>query len=112
MQKSSRNIIILGVAATVITVVLTSVSMLIYHNSGDIYLDRSRPGYLPDEEEIEDREKTIHNNYEFSDSGTITDATIDEFLKNFDETVEELEKFNDPFAPQSLSNEILNIPNE
>lgn len=112
MEKGSRNIIILGIAATLITVVLTAVSMMLYHNSGDIYLDRSRPGFLPDEQEIEDLEKTTHNTFEFSDSGPINDDIIDEFLKNYEETVEELDRFIEPFSPQSLSNEMLSIPNE
>ena len=112
MDKSNRNIIILGVAATVITLVLTGISLAIYHNSGDIYLDRSRPGFLPDEEEIEEAEKEPQNTYTFSDSGAITDEVIDEFLKNLNENIEGLEKFIEPFSPQSLSDNSLGIPEE
>jgi hypothetical protein len=112
MDKSNRNIIILGVAATVITLVLTGISLAIYHNSGDIYLDRSRPGFLPDEEEIEEAEKEPQNTYTFSDSGAITDDVIDEFLKNLNENIEGLEKFIEPFSPQSLSDNSLGIPEE
>ena len=112
MDKSNRNIIILGVAATVITLVLTGISLAIYHNSGDIYLDRSRPGFLPDEEEIEEAEKEPQNTYTFSDSGAITDDVIDEFLKNLNENIEGLEKFIEPFSPQSLSDSSLGIPEE
>ena len=54
MTHGGRNLVILGVAATVIAIITTGVSLLIYHNSGDIYLDRSRPGFLPDEEEAEE----------------------------------------------------------
>jgi len=110
MEKGTRNIIILGIAATIITIVLTGISMAIYHNSGDIYLDRSRPGYLPDEEEIEEKEKEPEDKYVFSDSGTITDEVIDEFLENLNKNIEGLEKFIEPFSPQSLSDSSLGIP--
>ncbi|MBO7561110.1 hypothetical protein J6T21_03745 [Candidatus Saccharibacteria bacterium] len=110
MDKGARNIIILGIVATVITIILTVISMMIYHNSGDIYLDRSRPGYLPDEEEIEENEKEPEDKYVFSDSGAITDEVIDEFLENLNKNIEGLEKFIEPFAPQSLSDISLGIP--
>ena len=110
MDKGARNIIILGIVATVITIILTAISMMIYHNSGDIYLDRSRPGYLPDEEEIEENEKEPEDKYVFSDSGAITDEIIDEFLENLNKNIEGLEKFIEPFAPKSLSDISLGIP--
>ena len=53
MNRGGRNLIILGCIAATIALATTSVSLAIYHGSGDIYLDRSRPGYLPDKEEIE-----------------------------------------------------------
>jgi hypothetical protein len=52
-QSGARNLVLLGLASILIAVMTTSVALAIYHNSGDIYLDRSRPGYLPDEQEIE-----------------------------------------------------------
>ncbi len=111
-NKGGRNIIILGVAATIITVVMTCVSLIIYHNSGDIYLDRSRPGYLPDEEEIEEKENEKQNTYTFPDAGAISDKDIDELLKNLDEIIGSLDKYTDPFAPQSLSDGVIGIPSE
>ena len=53
MTKGGKNLVLLGVLAVLIATVTTCISLAIYHNSGDIYLDRSRPGFLPDEEEIE-----------------------------------------------------------
>ena len=44
-----RNLLILGIISVLIAVTTTGVSLAIYHYSGDIYLDRSRPGFLPDE---------------------------------------------------------------
>ena len=112
MEKGNRNIIILGIAATAITIILTTVSMIIYHNSGDIYLDRSRPGYLPDEEEIEENENEKQFTYTFPDSGDINDGVIDDFLKNLNEVIESLDKYTEPFAPQSISDGVIGIPSE
>ena len=73
MTRGGWNLTILGVVSTVIAVVLTGVSLLIYHNSGDIYLDRSRPGYLPDEEEIKE-EGEKEEEYVFDKSGALTNG--------------------------------------
>ena len=50
MTKGSRNLVILGSVACLIAAVTTSIELVIYRNSGDIYLDRSRPGFLTDED--------------------------------------------------------------
>ena len=54
--NGGRNLVILGVLAIVVALLTTTISLIIYHNSGDIYLDRSRPGFLPDEEETKNDE--------------------------------------------------------
>ncbi len=110
MTKGSRNLIILGVVSTLIAISTAGVSLALYHNSGDIYLDRSRPGYLPDEEEVEqgqDDEK--EEEYEFSKSGTINKSTLDEYEKKLKEKIEELDSYSDPFDGQALSDERLGI---
>ena len=53
MNKGGKNLVILGILAIFIAILTSSISLIIYHNSGDIYLDRSRPGFLPDEKEEE-----------------------------------------------------------
>ena len=40
MIKGGRNLVLLGIIAMVVAVLSTSVSLAIYHYSGDIYLDR------------------------------------------------------------------------
>ena len=97
MTKGSRNILILGGLTIAITIVLASVSLTIYHQSGDVYLDRSRPGFLPDEEEIEDDSKI---------------ETIDEYLENLLKEIEQLNKFEKPFDAKALTDETLGIPAE
>ena len=57
VNKGGRRLIILAAVSIFISLSLTTVSLAIYHYSGDIYLDRSRPGYLPDTEEVQDESR-------------------------------------------------------
>ena len=109
MTHGGRNLVILGVAATVIAVVTTGVSLLIYHNSGDIYLDRSRPGYLPDEEEIEE-EGEKEEEYVFEKTGKLTMSVIEEYLEKLQVEVKAIDEYEKPFDEDVLSDERLGIP--
>lgn len=109
MTVGGRNLIILGVLSAVVAVATTGVSLAIYHNSGDIYLDRSRPGFLPDEEEISDDAEA---DYEFDKSGAITKEVIEDYLKNLEIEVKALKSYKDPFAADALSDEKLGISAE
>lgn len=111
MTRGGWNLTILGVVSTVIAVVLTGVSLLIYHNSGDIYLDRSRPGYLPDEEEIKE-EGEKEEEYVFDKSGALNAAVIEEYLTRLDIEVKALDVYDGPFDGDVLSDERLGIPEE
>lgn len=110
MEPGGRNLVLLGVFATLIAVITTGVSLMLYHNSGDIYLDRSRPGFLPDEEEAE--EEKVEEEYTFSRSGKITGDVLDEFLKNLDLEVQSIDTYSDQFGEGALSDERLGIPLE
>ena len=113
MTRGGRNLVILGVASSFIAITTTSISLALYHSSGDIYLDRSRPGFLPDEEEIEEEEnKDNQENYTFSETGTIDAKTLDEYLKQLQSEVKSLEAFKRPFNPDSISDESLGIPSD
>ena len=112
MTKGGRNIFILGVLSVAISIVLASVSLVLYHNSGDVYLDRSRPGFLPDEEEIEDNSKIEKSDFEFSDSGNVSAEIIDEYLENLLKEIEQLDKFENPFDAKALTDETLGIPTD
>lgn len=110
MTKGSRNLIILGVVSTLIAFSTAGVSLALYHNSGDIYLDRSRPGYLPDEEEVEQgQDDKKEEDYEFPKSGTINKSTLDEYAEKLKEEIEELDSYSSPFDGQALSDERLGI---
>ena len=81
MRKNGSNLVLLGVISVVIAITTTSVSLAIYHNSGDIYLDRSRPGFLPDENENQGDDDG-EPEYTFSKTGKITIGDLEEYLEN------------------------------
>ena len=102
IPKGGRNLVVLGIAATLITLVTTFISLKIYHDSGDIYLDRSRPGFLPEKEEVETTEKS--DDYVFPDSGKLTPEVLDEYLKNLNIEIDRADNFSaDPFGITPLS---------
>ena len=108
MQKGGRNLVILGVVATIIALTTTGLSLLIYHNSGDIYLDRSRPGFLPDEEEAE-TEAEEEDEYDFSKSGLLSVEVLEEYLKKLKVEVDAVDAYEKPFNEKALSDENLGI---
>lgn len=110
MTHGGRNLVILGVASTLIALITTGVSLVVYHNSGDIYLDRSRPGYLPDEEEIEE-EGEKEEEYIFEKTGKLTAAIIEEYLEKMQVEVRAIDAYEKPFDENVLSDERLGIPN-
>ena len=109
MTVGGRNLTILGVVSVIVAVATTGVSLAVYHNSGDIYLDRSRPGFLPDEEEISD---DVEGNYEFDKNGEITREVIEDYLKKLETEVKALKSYKDPFSAEALSDEKLGISGE
>lgn len=110
-NSGARNLVILGVASTLIALLTSSVAIAIYHNSGDIYLDRSRPGFLPDDAEVEEKDAEAETeSYSFPDSGAVTSEVIDEYLEHLEALGATAEKYSDPFSSSALSDESLGIP--
>lgn len=108
--RGARNLMIMGVAAILVALATTGVSMAIYHNSGDIYLDRSRPGFLPDEAEIQEEEDdAAENEYDFSKTGAITKESLEEYLKNLEKEEKAINTYGEPFNDKALSDDHLGI---
>ena len=106
LSKGGHNLIILGVAAIFIAFATTFVALKIYHDSGDIYLDRSRPGFLPEKEEAEAEKDPA--DFEFKDSGPLTPEVLDEYLDNLKQEINRLNDFSsEPYNPTPLSDETL-----
>ena len=107
-NKYSRNILILGIASVSVALLTTIVSLIVYHNSGDIYLDRSRPGYLPDESEVENEPES---NYTFPSSGPINEEVLNDYIDHYQQVLDYIDDLDSPFAETPLTNESLGIPN-
>jgi len=111
MMSGGRNLLLLGILSVLIACATTGVSLAIYHNSGDIYLDRSRPGYLPDEEEIEQEDEVKQDEvYDFSKTGTVTVEGLTEYLDRLAEEMKAIDAYADPFGAEVLSDEHFGIP--
>ena len=111
LKKGGRNLVILGLGAVLIASITTGVSLAIYHKSGDIYLDRSRPGFLPDEEEVEEEEaKEEDKEYNFKQNDKLSAEVLDEYLENFQKEVDAIDAYKEPFNEKILSDEELGIP--
>ncbi|MBQ7202137.1 hypothetical protein IJS18_01990 [Candidatus Saccharibacteria bacterium] len=108
MTTGGKNLVILGVASIMVAAVTTGVSLALYHNSGDIYLDRSRPGFLPDEEEIDDNDEP-EEEYTFEKSGKITKDVVDEYLKKLQLEIDDIDEYEAPFSNKALTDEMLGI---
>jgi hypothetical protein len=86
-----------------ISILSTIISLSIYKISGDIYIDRSRPGFISDEEKNEPKEPD--NVYSFPIEGEVTRYDLDTFyekLSNIDINME-------AFSPDALSDDVLGI---
>lgn len=109
LSKGSKNLLLLGIGATLIAGATTAISIAIYHYSGDIYLDRSRPGFLPEEGEEKDDSRQ-NTKYTFPDTGPIDAAALDEYLKEIGPYLDTINQLSDPFSPDPLSDATLAIP--
>ncbi|MBR2641303.1 hypothetical protein IKD49_02505 [Candidatus Saccharibacteria bacterium] len=107
--NGARNLFIMSLVAILIALSTTGVSLAIYHNSGDIYLDRSRPGFLPDEDEIEDDANKQKFDYELEKNGEITAEILDEYLNNYVVEEEKVQAYREPFDSKALSDAKLGI---
>ncbi|MBQ6393927.1 hypothetical protein IJH74_01625 [Candidatus Saccharibacteria bacterium] len=111
-KPMNYNLSILGLAAIIIAVATTSLSIIIYHNSGDIYLDRSRPGFLPDEKEAAEADNVKKENYTFSENADVNKNTMEEYLEHYQTELNNLDKIQEPFSKDALSDEALGLPKE
>ncbi len=103
-----RNLILLGILAASIAFISTAVELWIYRSSGDIYLDRSRPGYLPDDKEVNET-TNANSGFHFSDTGELDSKELQEYLKELKAVSGYLKRLEDPYASDSLSDESLGI---
>lgn len=107
-NSSARNLTIFGITAIVLALISSGISLFVYNFTGDIYLDRSRPGFIS---EIEDDDNNADKNEEvaFPADGIITDEDLTDYLFQLDARVQEITSDSDAFSADALSDEGLNI---
>lgn len=105
-NRTNHNLLVLGILSVSVAIITTVVSLVVYHNSGDIYLDRSRPGFLPDEDEVQ---KLPETNFSFPSSGPITEESLNEYIDHFQEVIDYVDDLEGPFSSAPLSDESLGI---
>lgn len=108
--KGGRNLFVLGIIAMGLAIVSSAVSLSIYHATGDIYLDRSRPGFISEEE----REKSenggeTEKSYVFPSDGAINQETLNNYLNELDEVLKDVKDTAGAFSADALSGEALGI---
>ncbi|MGN1312960.1 MAG: hypothetical protein ACI4VS_02125 [Candidatus Nanosyncoccaceae bacterium] len=105
-QNGGRNLCILGICALIVAIITTSISLKIYHDTGDVYLDRSRPGFISDEEKHH-TEKNIKET--FSEDGEIDVKVLDEYLQKLEQMRKKSDDYIKDFATDPLSDHQLGI---
>ena len=110
-DRGARNLTILGVGAFLIAIAVTGLELWIYRESGDIYLDRSRPGFLPDAEEVEEETETS-SSYVYSENGTLDGEELKEYLDELKKIEHAIDKIQDPYGSSALSDKSLGISAE
>ncbi len=100
-----RNLILLGLGAIAIALFTTSISIYFY-SKGDIYIDRSRPGYISENEKHDDSDDRQEK---YSNEGAITEKSLNEYLEELDRVTERIEASHHDFGPDPLSDEDLMI---
>lgn len=105
-NRGGKNLFLLGLISVSIAILTSGISLLVYRSSGDIYLDRSRPGFLPEEFEKNDTKL----DYTLSDSGgRLTDEELQSFLDSLIELKEKLNAIPGAFSSDSISDSALDI---
>lgn len=108
-SRGGKVLIRLGIISTIIAIATTGLSLYFYHASGDIYIDRSRPGFLPEKHENEQFDN--NSSYRFSEEGKISEQEIEEYLENIRPIINTINETKKPFSKDSLSDKSLGISN-
>lgn len=105
-QNGGRNLCILGIGALIVAIITTSISLKIYHDTGDVYLDRSRPGFISDEEKRQTEENIKET---FSEDGEIDAKVLDEYLQKLEQMRKKSDDYIKDFTTNPLSDDQLGI---
>ena len=101
-----RNLILLGLISIIIAVTTTAVILFIYRATGDIYLDRSRPGFIAEGEQHNEEDDSHEV---FPNEGPMNQEAFDKNLEELDLLTERIDGSSDSFAGEPLSDDSLGI---
>lgn len=101
-----HRLIVLVAGSILIAVMLVVIGLAMYHNSPAAQIDLSRPGY----KSIQTKAEQYEDFKEFSASGPVDRATLDEFKKLYEKQALESTDF-DAFGSDALSDQTLHIDN-
>lgn len=101
-----RNLMLLGLGSIIIALITTSISIFIYRYTGDIYLDRSRPGYIA---EGEKREEEDDGKEDFSNEGEVDKKALEEYLKELESIESRINAHENNFDAEPLTDDALGI---
>lgn len=93
---------LLLIITVIIAIIMTSISVVIYNNSGAAQLDLSRPGYRSVSDKVDENDSIDT----YSAVGTVNKDSIEEFMKLYDAQAAKakaVDAFNgDPLNPEVL----------
>jgi hypothetical protein len=107
-NNGGRRLATLGIVSILIAFITSGISLFLYTSSGDIYLDRSRPGFIFDDESPKDTEEAKQTAI-FPPDGPITKEALSDYLKKLDALVKDISSDPTAFSSDALSDEALNI---
>lgn len=101
--SSKQRFMIFIAIAIFVTFLLVTISIVLYNVSGTAQLDLSRPGYKGVSAGSIQKDSGLKK---FPSSGAITQATIDEFKKIYDQQATNIKSadafIGDPLSPEAL----------
>ena len=100
--RDKHRFLLLIVFTIVVSIILVTISLVIYNVSGSAQLDLSRPGYQSVSDQV-DQDDTIDS---YSAFGPVNKTTVEEFIKLYEEQAKKakaVDAFNgDPLNPEVL----------
>lgn len=106
IHRGGRNLLLLCLIATILATTTTAISLIIYHSTGDIYLDRSRPGYIAEDETHDEADDSKES---FESDGAVTAETLKEYENQLKTVEGRLENASSAFSGDPISDETLGI---
>ena len=109
--RGGRNLLFLGIGAVAIALISTSLSLWVYYETGDIYIDRSRPGFLPEKTEtVADEPTDQDQGFTLDANGSLSEGTLQDYLDHLQAEIDKLDAVDDTFSSTPLTDESLGIP--